>query len=220
MIKGIFTFLVFFMMTAPCMGDIYLWTDTKGIRHFSNVTPPSSAATRKTIEEKTSHPRVAIDVPQGPLFKVLAVYDGDSIKVQGTGKASDKGSALTFMVRLVGIDAPETSYRRRPGQPFSQEARQMLSNLVAGKTITLKCYGMDTYNRQLAEVFADGINVNMALLTAGMAERYRGYLVKGLDPEPYRRAEAAAKKAYRGVWGLGGNYQSPRSWRKQHPRKK
>jgi endonuclease YncB( thermonuclease family) len=124
------------------------------------------------------------------------------------------------MVRLVGIDAPETSYKKRPGQPFSQEARQMLSRLVAGKRITLKGYGMGAYNRQLAEVFSDGINVNLALLTAGMAELYRGDPVKGLDLDRYKQAQASAKRAYRGVWGLGGNYQSPRTWRKQHPRKK
>jgi endonuclease YncB( thermonuclease family) len=220
MIRGIFTFLVLFMIAAPCTGDIYLWTDTRGIRHFSNVSPPSSAVTQETIQETTSPPRGDIDTPQGPLFKVVTVYDGDSIKVRGAAKTSSKESSLTFMVRLAGIDAPEAGYGKRPGQPFGQEARQMLENLVAGKRVALKSHGMDAYNRQLAEVFADGINVNLALLTAGMAECYRGYLVKGLDPGPYIRAEAAAKRAYRGVWGLGGNYQSPRSWRKQHPRKK
>ncbi len=220
MIRGIFPFLAFFMIAVPCMGDIYLWTDTRGIRHFSNVAPPPSAVTRETIKESTSPSREDRDAPEGPVFKVLAVYDGDSIKVRGADNPSGKGSRLTFMVRLAGIDAPEAGYRKRLGQPFSQESRQMLERLVSGRRITLKSHGMDAYNRQLAEVFADGINVNLALLTAGLAERYRGDLVKGLDPGPYRRAEAAAKRAYRGIWSLGSSYQSPRSWRKEHPRKK
>lgn len=57
------------------------------------------------------------------------------------------------------------------------------------------------------------------MLKAGMAERYRGQLVKGLDLGQYKNAEALAKRGYRGIWNLGGNCQSPKSWKKQHPRK-
>lgn len=64
-----------------------------------------------------------------------------------------------------------------------------------------------------------GINVNLAMVTAGMAELYRGNSVKGLDMDPYRRAQDEAKRAYRGIWSLGPSYQSPKSWRKAHPRK-
>ncbi|MDY0220002.1 MAG: thermonuclease family protein [Desulfobacterium sp.] len=212
------TFLILvFMASTPCMGEIYQWTDSRDIKHFSNITPPASTPTR-TVRERSPDPPKN-NAPQGPFFKVVKVYDGDSIKVTASNRRSDTESNLTFMVRLVGIDAPESSYKRRAGQPFSREAKQMLISLVAGKQVVLKTHGMDAYNRQLAEVFAQGINVNLAMVTAGMAELYRGNPVSGLDMDPYRRAQDEAKRAYRGIWSLGSSYQSPKSWRKAHPRK-
>lgn len=225
MIRIFFSFFIIALAAAPCLGQIFFWTDGDGIKHFSNVEPPPLTTTRTILEKKSTHstyppsPSMSSTSPSSiqstmstlPFFKVLKVYDGDSMKV--------KGSNLTFMVRLAGIDAPETGYKKLPGQPFSQEAKKMLKSLVSGKRITVKSYGTGIYNRQLAEVFADGINVNLAMLKAGMAERYRGQPVKGLDLDQYKDAEALAKRTYRGIWNLGGSYQSPKSWRKQHPRK-
>ena len=221
-------FSILVLITTPCSGEIFSWTDGDGIKHFSNIKPPPLAATQKILEKKSTESTKPLGSKTSTkskysggntdthntgsqLFQVIKVYDGDSMKV--------KGSNLTFMVRLAGIDAPETGYKKLPGQPFSQESKKMLQNLVSGKMITVKSYGTGFYNRQLAEVFADGINVNLAMLKAGMAERYRGEPVKGLDFEQYKNAEASAKRTYRGIWNLGGSYQSPKSWRKSHPRK-
>ena len=49
-----------------------------------------------------------------------------------------------------------------------------------------------------------------------LAEVYRGRPARGLDLEPYRQAEAEAKKAGRGIWSLGEEYISPKEWRKMH----
>jgi endonuclease YncB( thermonuclease family) len=204
---------------TPCMGEIYQWTDSRGIKHFSNVTSPVSELSRTFKEKPFGPPKSNNTATQGAFFKVLKVYDGDSIKVAASNKGAYTGSGLTFMVRLAGIDAPESKYKKRPGQPFSREAKQMLERLVAGKKVSLKSHGTGAYNRQLAEVFADGINVNLALVTAGMAELYRGSPIKGLDLNRYKRAQDAAKRSYRGIWTLGSSYQSPKSWRKAHPRK-
>lgn len=219
MIIRFISLVLVFIAFTPCMGEIYQWTDTRGIKHFSNITPPASDLTR-TVKEQPTPSKSNTNTARSPLFKVLTVYDGDSIKVAASNMEPHTGSELTFMVRLVGIDAPESSYRKRPGQPFGREAKQMLERLVAGKKISLKTHGMDAYNRQLAEVFADGINVNLALVTAGMAEMYRGSPAKGLDMGRYRRAQDEAKRAYRGIWSLGPSYQSPRAWRKANPRKR
>ena len=48
-------------------------------------------------------------------YTATRVTDGDTIKVSGDG------SKIT--IRLVGIDAPETSKKKNePGQPFSQKS--------------------------------------------------------------------------------------------------
>jgi len=59
----------------------------------------------------------------GTEHEVIRVHDGDTIKVKG-----DSGE---LSIRLVGIDAPEKSKKKRgPGQPFSQQATGYLAGLV------------------------------------------------------------------------------------------
>jgi endonuclease YncB( thermonuclease family) len=140
-------------------------------------------------------------------FKVTRVTDGDTIKVTGNG------SKVT--VRMVGIDAPETSKKKnQPGQPFSRKSTKHLANLVLNKSVEVKSYGTGRYGRILGVVFVDGKNVNLEIIKAGLAEVYRGKPAGGLDLEPYWKAEAEAKKAGIGMWSMRDKYMSPRKWRR------
>ena len=140
-------------------------------------------------------------------FEVVRVTDGDTIKVVNNGKAST--------IRLVGIDAPETSKgKNQPGQPFSRKSTKHLANLVLKKFAEVKSYGTDRYGRILGVVFIDGKNLNLEMVKAGLAEVYRGKPAKGLDLEPYWSAENEAKKSGIGMWSLGDRYISPRKWRR------
>ena len=142
-------------------------------------------------------------------FEVTRVTDGDTIKVTGNG------SKVT--IRLVGIDAPETSKKKnQPGQPFSRKSTKYLANLVLNKSVELKSYGTDRYGRILGVIFVDGKNVNLVMIKAGLAEVYRGKPAHGLDLEPYWKAEAEAKKAGIGMWALRDKYISPKEWRRTH----
>jgi len=62
---------------------------------------------------------------------------------------------------------------------------------------------------------AQGKNINLEMIEAGLAEVYRGKPPKGFNLEPYRQAEAEAKKYGIGVWSLGENYISLKDWRKR-----
>jgi len=122
--------------------------------------------------------------------------DGDSIIVSGN---SDK-----ITIRLVGIDAPETSKKKHePDQPFSQKSTKYLAGLVLNKSVDVKSYGTDRYGRTLVVVFVDGKNVNLEMIKAGLAEVYRGPPAKGLELEPYWKAEKEAREAGREIWSLG-----------------
>lgn len=143
-----------------------------------------------------------------PPYRVLKVYDGDTLRVAGP-----QGDHL---VRLVGIDAPETAKGPgRPGQPFSARARSYLRDRVHGQRVALVRYGLDTYRRVLAEVILEGANLNLEILERGLAEVYRGRTPPELDREAYRRAEAAARAGGRGIWSQGARYRSPLEWK--HP---
>jgi endonuclease YncB( thermonuclease family) len=78
-------------------------------------------------------------------FTVFRVTDGDTIK--------SKNTFGEMTIRLVGIDAPDLSHKKRePGQPFSQEAKKYLRALVLNKAITIREYGKDRYGRTLKSV--------------------------------------------------------------------
>ena len=141
-------------------------------------------------------------------FRVEKVYDGDSFKATGYN--------ISIKVRLAGIDAPETAYKkkRRPKQPYSEKAKTYLENMILNKTVNIRGYGQGAYNRQIAEVFVDGKNVGLEMVRAGFAEVYRGKPPKNFDPEPYRQAEMKARASREGIWALGSGYVSPKKWRK------
>ena len=84
------------------------------------------------------------------------------------------------------------------------------------KVVEVEGYGLDRYSRVLGIVCVDGKNVNLEMVKEGLAEVYRDPPAKGLEMEPYRQAEAEAKKADRGMWSLGDKYVSPREWRRMN----
>ncbi len=140
-------------------------------------------------------------------FKVVRVYDGDTLKATGHN--------IEIKVRLVGIDAPETSKKKNePGQPFSKQATKYLANLVLNETVEIKGYGLDRYNRILGVVFVNGWNANLEMVKAGVAEVYRGKPSRGFDLKLYKDAEAKAKGSKKGMWSLGDKNISPKEWRK------
>ena len=111
-------------------------------------------------------------------YKCTMVTDGDTTTV-----VSD-GQKLT--IRLAGIDAPEKSRgKHKQGQPFSQKSTKHLAGLILNKHVDIVSYGTDRYGRILGVVYADGQNVNLEMVKAGLAEVYRGKPAKGFDNGPY-----------------------------------
>ena len=159
------------------------------------------------ISADLSDPHVSSSYLVSGQFKVTRVVDGDTLRVSGNGS--------TITVRLVGIDAPETSKRKNePGQPFSRKSTKHLTGLVLNKSVTVKSYGTDRYGRTLGVVYVGDLNVNLEMVKVGLAEVYRGKPAKGLNIDPYWKAESKAKNAGVGMWSLGDKYMSPREWRR------
>ena len=145
----------------------------------------------------------------GPVCTVIRVFDGDTILVKGIdGKKT---------IRLLGIDAPETSKGKgEPGQPYSRKSQRHLAALVLNHSVRLKVYGQDRYGRSLAVVYCNGQDVNRAMLQAGLAEVYRGRTPEAFDKAPYLADEERARRSQTGMWRQGDAYVSPIRWK--HPR--
>ena len=139
-------------------------------------------------------------------YKCTRVVDGDTITVV------DNGNQMT--IRLVGIDAPELPKKKHLiGQPFCMKAKEHLANLVLNKVVYIKFYGQDRSGQLLGEVFVNGVNINLEMIYAGLAEVYRGMPARNLEITVYRDAERKAKESVQGIWVLRDQYFSPRDWR-------
>lgn len=207
---GIHVFFILFL-SIFLYGNIYFWTDETGIKHFTNITPPLDETVEELNESNVVFQNINSKKNQKQQFKVLKIYDGDTIQVAGLD--------LVFKIRLVGIDSPEIGFNGQESQPFSRKAKHYLVTLLENRKVIIKSYGTGAYNRQLAEVFVGNKNINMEMIKAGLAEVYTGIRPKNFDSQSYMEEELKASTAKKGMWIQGSRYKSPRQWRKEHPRK-
>ena len=90
-------------------------------------------------------------------------YDGDTC----TTTAGEK-------IRLACIDTPELRGKRANPGP-ARAARDHLRALVVGRQVGIRRITTDRYGRTVAELYADGINVQQALVRSGHARIYQRY---------------------------------------------
>ena len=147
-----------------------------------------------------------------PLFKVTRVLQGDLIEVSG-----QKGK---FMVRLTGIDSPEF-WQPEPAksQPFARQARDYLASLIQGKMVKIRSYGGQAGCFLLGEVLLGKKNINLEMVKAGLAEVFRAKIPQNLNLALYKKSEAEAKAAKKGMWIQGDKYVSPMLWCKRQKAK-
>jgi endonuclease YncB( thermonuclease family) len=127
--------------------------------------------------------------PQTITGKVVAIADGDTLTVLDASNRQHK-------IRLDGIDAPESS------QDFGSRAKQSLSDLVFGKTVTVTSRKKDKYGRTLGTVTLDGRDINQEQINRGMAWFYRAYQAElpANVAAVYGLAETRARQEKRGLW--------------------
>ncbi len=130
--------------------------------------------------------------------RVVGITDGDTLTV-----LDEQNQQHT--IRLAEIDAPE----RR--QPWGDRSRQHLSELTFGKTVSIQQTDTDRYGRTVARVFADGEDINRAMVRDGDAWVYREYLTD----QTLLATEARARQARSGLWSLSDSETVPPwQWRR------
>jgi micrococcal nuclease len=116
-------------------------------------------------------------------LRVVRVSDGDTF----TGLDAENRQVK---VRLHGIDAPEAK------QPFGNVSKQALSDLIAGKTVSVEEVDRDRYGRVVGRVTIGGKLVNAEQVRAGLAWRY----VQFDRRNEFGGLEADARRQRRGLW--------------------
>ncbi|MBQ8465412.1 MAG: thermonuclease family protein [Alphaproteobacteria bacterium] len=135
----------------------------------------------------------------------VKVVDGDSLEI---GQRR---------IRLKGIDAPEYKQYcydfQKQKYDCGRESQLYLKNLLKQANYKVSCntHQKDRYGRELSVCFANGKNLNLAMIEAGWAVTYR------TENKKYTTAEKTAQREKNGVWQ--GKFMRPEYYRRLHRRK-
>ena len=134
---------------------------------------------------------------------VVSIHGGDTV----TARCGDAASANAWrLVRLQGIVAP------KPGQPFAEQARQKMHDMVRLKPADVDCDDSTSHARERicrVMVTPDSapngprtLDAGLALLTVGLA-RWQPAQAQRLSPQErgqYEFAEEEARAKRAGLW--------------------
>ena len=139
--------------------------------------------------------------------RLLAVVDGDTIKVRLRGRVRD--------VRLIGIDTPEVyGGVECGGRRASRSMKRMLDRGDPAKLLRDRSQdNRDRYGRLLRYATLRGRDVGRRQIRKGWAKPYV-YETPFVRLRSYRRAKLKAKRHNRGVWRRCGGDFHHRRWRR------
>lgn len=119
----------------------------------------------------------------------VRVIDGDTVEVLIDGAQSER-------IRLIGIDAPESS------QEYGTTSAETLERCIADKRVSIVYKEKDQYERILGKVVAGNTDCNFYQVGVGSAWHYKQYQ----DEQPnddkfaYSDAEKVARMHSQGLW--------------------
>jgi micrococcal nuclease len=124
--------------------------------------------------------------------RVARVIDGDTLVLADADQR----------VRLIGADTPETVKPNWPVEPWGSEAAAFTRKFLSGGEVRLEFDGdrRDKYGRMLAYVWVGDHMLNEELIRAGLARAELQYRYSATMKTRFRRAEAEARAARRGIW--------------------
>ena len=103
--------------------------------------------------------------------KVIECYDGDTVTITmwiGWQRYS-------FKLRLEGIDAPEIRTKNIQEKGVARVSKKFLEDKILGKYVKVVFADTeDKYGRLLGTVFRRGENINVLMVSGGLARPYDG----------------------------------------------
>lgn len=151
------------------------------------------AITHKSIDVGKILP--AVSTVQPGYYKVVQVYDGDTISVDMSGH--------TERVRMIGVDTPETHKPNTPVQCYGPEAGEYTKRLLGNAAVRLEAdptnQNRDRYDRLLRYVYTEeGLLVNKALIDEGYGFAYLSFPFQKSDE--FGHAGQNAQRSSVGLW--------------------
>ena len=131
---------------------------------------------RHCHDNPASEPKKKINIKTNKINKINndvvvidSCYDGDTC----TTTSGEK-------IRLACIDTPEIRGPRADPEP-AKAARDFLNSYVAGEVVSIRRITKDRYERTVAELAKDGLNIQKLMVSKGYAKIYKKYA----DPCPW-----------------------------------
>lgn len=133
---------------------------------------------------------------QPGLYEVEEVSDGDTIIVNMNGRRE--------IIRMIGVDTPETHHPDRPVECYAQIAADYSRRSLTGKKVRLEAdpqnSNRDRYDRLLRYVYLpDGALFEESLIAEGYGFSYTQFPFEKADR--FESLEAQAEAAKKGLWG-------------------
>lgn len=126
--------------------------------------------------------------------KVVRVVAGDTIRVRIAGKE--------HIIRLIGVDTPETKHPTKAVEYFGQDASNFTKAKLQDNTVRLEKDPTDDtgdrYGRLLRHVYIDGENFNATLIREGYAHAYRRFPFS--KREEFIQLKEQAREQGKGLW--------------------
>jgi endonuclease YncB( thermonuclease family) len=145
-------------------------------------------------------PTLNVGLVQRSFFALILALLIATPAAAGTFRVTD-GDTITdgmTIYRLFGIDAPEAGQKCASADggtwPCGKEAIKLMKALVLGKDVTCDGRGLEEYGRTLSVCHAAGVDINAAMIEAGLAWSFRKFA------HDYDAPEDAARAKGIGIW--------------------
>ncbi len=134
----------------------------------------------------------------GSLLARLPFVGSRLIEGRAVALSGDMLKVGNVVVRLTGIEAPEIEQRCGAGGkktwPCGEAAKEVLSKVVRGKSVSCSMSGADQAGRSLASCRVEGTDIAVNLVRQGHVFAQQGMFAR------YTSVEAEARGAKAGVW--------------------
>ena len=140
---------------------------------------------------------------------VVRIVDGDTVEVVIDAISPGPGAGETtigeaYIVRLIGIDTPESVKPGTPVECFAKEASAATKALLEGAAVTMvkDVENTDRYDRLLRYIYMEDEMANARLVVNGYASAYT-YPPNVRWSELFVQLQREARENDRGLWGPG-----------------
>jgi len=180
-----------------CFASLIILAGVFGSSPSNDETKQASSTSSPQVESATAQitgTPLPIQTPFNSKLletKVTNVIDGDTFTIEG-GR----------IVRMIGIDTPETVHPSKPVQCYGKEASDKTTELIEGQQVRLEkdVSETDRYKRLLRYVWKGEVLINELLVKEGYAQS-SSYPPDIKYQNRFVTAQQEARDSQRGLWG-------------------